>query len=360
MKQTVPIGITGLGCLSTLGHTPQAHLDALDSPPAPFRQLGSLTGVPGPLADVFAAWIDPRSLLCHRKWSPATCATLHVARQAVAAAGWSARDCDEAAIIFGTSRGTAAGWLEPWPDRRPFPIMAASNSLASEPAAAVSHELGIHGDWHVVSNGCCAGLDALTTAAIWLRAGIVRKVLVLACDLPLVRPVLDAYHSTGILATPGKPGMIPAEGAAAICLESDAPPRAPRLVTHASIAEPNATLGSTSELPALRKLLSRVLDAQGAPTLCIPHSSGTPMHALSENQILDDLLSSDSVRLPLKHHTGHCIGASGLLETVMACAALKRGSPLQGTDLPAGSTILKIASAMGGKHTVALIQSPHV
>lgn len=360
MKARPPLAITGLGCLSSLGHTPASHLEALASPTPNFQPLGNLTDLPSPLANVPAAWITPRSLLSHRKWSPTTCATLHVARQAIAEAEWSADERRDAAIIFGTSRGTAAGWLEPWPERRPFPIMAASNSLASEPASAVSHELGLGGDWQVISNGCCAGLDALGTAALWLHAGLVQRALVIACDLPLVRPILEAYQSTGILAQPDRPGMIPGEGAAALCLEIGASENSPRLITYASAGEPDATLGTTTDLPGLRGLLGRFLESHPSPSLCLPHSSGTPMHAQSENQILDDLLAASTARLSLKPFTGHCIGASGLIETVMACAALRQKDRMTTTSLPQGSSILKIASAMGGKHSMALIDYPHV
>jgi len=360
LKAVPPLRITGLGCLSSLGHTPEDHVAALSSPPPSFRTLGELTEVPSPLDDVLSAWIEPRSLLAHRKWSPATCATLNVARQAIADAGWSASDCEDAAIIFGTSRGTTAGWLEPWPQRRPFPIMAASNSLASEPAAAVCHELGIHGNWHVVSNGCCAGLDALTTAAMWIHAGTVSRALVVSCDLPLVGPVLEAYESTGILAHSGPPGMMPAEGAAAICLEESSALSGPRLIAHASTAEPNATLGATTDLPGLRKLLHGFLAQHPQPDLCLTHSSGTPMHAESERRILNEILSSSTARLAIKPYTGHCIGASGLIEAVIGSSALRSGSPLGTLDLGPTSSILKISSAMGGKHTAVLIDYLHV
>lgn len=359
MKPTPPLSITGLGCLSSLGHDPQAHVDALSSPALGFERLGTLVDLPDPLASVPAGWIKPRNLLSHRKWSPATCATLHVARQAMAEAGWSESERETAGIVFGTSRGTAAGWLEPWPDRRPFGVMAASNSLASEPAAAVSLELGLGGNWHVVGNGCCAGLDALGTAALWIHAGLAERVLVIACDLPLVRPILDAYQATGILAGTERQGMTPAEGAAALCLEADSKPGTPCLRTYASVGEPAATLGAAHEFPGLRRLLTGLLDLHPQPNLCLPHSSGTPAHSKSETLILSDLLDPSVPCLSLKPYTGHCVGASGLLESVIACQALRVSQPMSGTPLPMGSSILKIASAMGGKHSAAIIDSPH-
>jgi len=138
-----------------------SHLDALQGDPTRFRTLSEMEGAPADFGHQHAGWIEPRSLLSHRKWSPLSMATLHVAREALAQSGWSDDERREAAVFFGTSRGALAGWIENWPGRRPFSLMAASNSLPSEPASAVSSELGISGPWQVISTGCCAGLDAL-------------------------------------------------------------------------------------------------------------------------------------------------------------------------------------------------------
>jgi len=91
-------------------------------------------------------------------------AALHVARQAIADAGWTADDLRDAALVVGTSRGNAAGWLGPWPGRRPFKLMAASNTIHSEPASAISIEFQITGPNHVLASGCSAGLDAIGIA----------------------------------------------------------------------------------------------------------------------------------------------------------------------------------------------------
>ena len=359
MKSAAPLSITGLGCLSTLGHDLDTHLDALSRTPTGFEPIGCLLDLPDTLADVPAGWIRPRSLLNHRKWSPSTCATLHVAEQALREAGWTTEQKRHAGIVFGTSRGSVAGWLEDWPDRRPFPIMQASNSLASEPAAAIAQELGIEGNWHVVSNGCCAGLDALGTAALWIRAGLFDRVLVASCDLPLTRPILEAYEATGILAHGNSAGMIPAEGAAALCLETRHDGSHPRLIDHRAVGEPTATLGTTSSLPGLRTLITQWLTDHGTPTLCLPHHSGTANHARHEAELLDELLGSSTPTTALKPYTGHCVGASGLLESVIACASLRTEGTMTGIPLSKGSSILKISSAMGGKHSVALFDLPH-
>ena len=154
-------------------------------------------------------------------------AALHVAREAVTAAGWSAAELEDTALVVGTSRGNAPGWLAPWPGRRPFKLMAASNTIHSEPAAAISIEFGITGPNHVVASGCSAGLDAVGIAMMMLRSGVAERALVVAVDLPLVPLLLDNYASSGLLAArdrldpyhSGTAGFIPGEGAAAMALE---------------------------------------------------------------------------------------------------------------------------------------------
>ena len=100
-------------------------------------------------------------------------AALNVARQAIADAGWTEADLKDAAIVVGTSRGNAAGWLGPWPGRRPFKLMAASNTIHSEPASAITIEFGITGPNYVLASGCSAGLDAIGIAMMLLQSGAV-------------------------------------------------------------------------------------------------------------------------------------------------------------------------------------------
>ena len=348
------LAITGLGVLSRLGHTIADHRAACLAPAAPFQTLGDLGENSADFATTPAAWITPRDLLNHRKWSPASMAALHVARQAIADAQWSPAECREAAIFFGTSRGGLSGWITPWPQRRPLPLMRASNSLPGEPAAAIATELDIHTPWHVHASGCVAGLDALEHASLALLSGQYPRALVVACDLPLVDPLLDAYRDTGILASPEKPGMTPAEGAAALCLETN-PTATARLVATRAALEPNALLGSAQSLPALTTLLARAAEQFGEPAGCIPHDSGTAKHHAAEPDAIRAALGPvPSFRI--KPYTGHAISASGLLETALLADWIRHPTTAPLTIQPS-RPVFKITSALGGKHQLAILQS---
>lgn len=306
-------------------------------------------------------------------------AALHVARQAIADAGWSAADLERTVLFLGTSRGTADGWVDPWPQRRAFPLMAASNSLHSEPAAAIGIELGLRGPWQVQASGCAAGLDALGMAALWLSAGLAERALVVAVDLPLSPRLLDSYAATGILSktglndpySPATSGILPAEAAAAITLESKTAD-GPRLLGYLATADAADPIGMPAGAPGVVALLRQALARFGPPAALCPHASGTASHAVLEPAAILDALGAGTAILPLKPLVGHGIGGGGLLETALLAAFLRQRrlpAPPPGLSCPAGLTmtsaalspaapVFKLASALGGKNSLVALGPP--
>lgn len=366
--------IVGLGALSSLGHDVESHFRAISAGEMAIRPLGDLLGKESRHAHLPGAWIEPRRLLTHRKWSPASMAALHVARQAVSAAGWTPAQLADAALIVGTSRGNAAGWLGPWPGRRPFKLMAASNTIHSEPATAVSIELGIHGANHVVASGCSAGLDALGLAKILLDAGQAQRALVVAVDLPLVPLLLDNYADSGLLGNSPHlnpfaketDGFIPAEGAAAIALSVSEKGRT--VISHFSNNSDGADpVGVPKGGGRTASLLDKATMACGKPAAICPHATGTKVQAAAERNFLK---GSATLHL-LKPFIGHTIGASGLLESAILLRFMEQGMMppnLPGTlgacGMPAPETITpcigpvyKLAHGMGGHNSLAVFQS---
>ena len=371
--------IRGLGALSALGESVAEHRDALLSRRCAFRPLGEL--LDGDFAHVPASWIAHRTLLRHRKWSPAAMAALHVAKQAVQQAGWSQDDLREAVLMLGTSRGGAAGWLEPWPERRGFPIMQASNSMHGEAAAAVSIELGIHGSYQVVSTGCSAGIDALGMAAMHLQCGMARRALVIAVDLPLVKLLLDSYHSAGILSRDGTndpyhpqtTGIFPAEAAAAMTLEIDDSAQGVRLCGYLANSDAKDALSLSPESGQLVALMQQAQTRYGEPVAICPHATGTASHALAEPRCLSEAFSTTTPSLHLlKPYLGHGIGAGSLLETDILSDFLERGQlppnlpHLHAPDrftvpdqvLPCSGPVWKMAASLGG-HNALVVLRPH-
>ena len=373
------LSITGLGALSALGVDVTSHHQAVLAGQVPFRKLGELLGNQSPHAMRPAAWIEPRSLLVSRKWSPATMAALHVARQAITAAGWSDDDLHDAALVVGTSRGNAAGWLGPWPGRRPFRLMAASNTIHSEPASAITIEFGITGPNHVLASGCAAGLDAIGIAMMMVRSGIASRALAVAVDLPLVPILLDNYAASGLLSRefdidpyhPRSSGFVPAEGAAAMAIEwHDG--NSPRLLHYGCNADACDPVGIPADGGRTPALLENAIHLHGAPAAICPHATGTAVQAVAEPAALSRAFHDLRPTLHLlKPFTGHTIGASGLLESVilarflmdhqlppnLAGRAMPYGFHLPDAVLAASGPIYKLSHGMGG-HNALLVLSP--
>jgi len=375
------LSITGCGALSGMGEDFPSHLREIGAGRNAFRPLGELLGAQSRYRDLPASWIANRKLLISRKWSPASMAAVHAAREAIAAAGWSTADCREVALFLGTSRGTAAGWIDPWPERRAFPLMAASNSLHSEPAAAVSITFGIQGPWQVQASGCAAGLDALGMAWLWLASGQAKRALVVAVDLPLSPALLDSYAATGILSTTGAndpygsaaAGMLPAEAAVAMTLEAGDMSQGHTFLdgylANADAADP---IGVPDGNPQVIALLRSARERFGDPAIICPHGSGTSAHSIAEPPALISALGEGMSICLLKPFLGHGIGGGGLLEAAVLAGFLREHripAPLMGLSCPPGLSMTagrlspgtvayKLASSLGGKNSLVALQAP--
>ncbi len=374
------LSITGLGALSALGTGLSAHHHAVLTGQVPFRKLAELLGNDSPHAQRPAAWIEPRGVLVHRKWSPATMAALHVARQAISQANWTSEDLRDAALVLGTSRGNAAGWLGPWPGRRPFKLMAASNTIHSEPASAITIECGITGPSHVLASGCAAGLDAVGIAMMLVQTGVAPRALAVAVDLPLVPLLLDNYAASGLLARdmdlnpylPTTSGFIPAEGAAAMAIESR-DGAFPQLVHYATNSDACDPVGIPADGGHTSELLEKAIRLHGRPTAICPHATGTAVQAMADPAAMRKVFPADAPSLHLlKPFTGHTIGASGLLESVILARFLEdyklppnlqdrytpSGFYLPETSLDTNGLVYKISHGMGGHNSLLVLSAP--
>lgn len=371
--------ITGIGALSALGSRVSAHHQAVLARRVPFQRLERLLGPGSPHAMRPAAWIEDRALLTHRKWSPVTMAALHVAREAIADAGWTSDELSDAALVVGTSRGNAAGWLGPWPGRRPFRLMAASNTIHSEPASAISIEFQITGPNHVLASGCSAGLDAIGIAMMLVQCGAAPRALAVAVDLPLVPMLLDSYASSGILSDslesdpyrPGTRGFVPAEGAAAMAIEIRAGkfPRLAYFGCNSDACDPVGIPEDGGRVPEL--FLSSGVSGLRPVAVC-PHATGTAVQSAADPALLERAFPDARPSLHLlKPLTGHTIGASGMLESVILARFLRDGElppnlpglhapagfEMPDSPLPAAGPVAKLSHGMGG-HNALLVLTP--
>lgn len=307
-------------------------------------------------------------------------AALHVAREAIADARWTADELRDAALVVGTSRGNAAGWLGPWPGRRPFKLMAASNTIHSEPASAISIEFQIIGPNHVLASGCSAGLDAIGIAMMLVRCGAAPRALAVAVDLPLVPLLLDNYAASGILSScltadpyrPGTSGFVPAEGAAAMALDKSSGYH-PRLAHYSCNSDACDPVGIPRDGGNTPDLFKHMTDPANSPVAVCPHATGTAVQAAADPAALARIFPEGKPTLHLlKPFLGHTIGASGMLESVvLSCFMREACLPpnLSGLHAPSGfelpdrmlaatGPVAKLSHGMGGHNALLVLARP--
>jgi 3-oxoacyl-[acyl-carrier-protein] synthase II len=257
--------------------------------------------------------------------------------------------------------------------------MAASNTIHSEPASAITIEFGICGPNHVLASGCAAGLDAIGIAMLLVQSGVAPRALAVAVDLPLVPLLLDNYAASGLLAAemdldpyhPGSSGFIPAEGAAAMAIESR-DGAFPRLAHYACNADACDPVGIPADGGRTPELLEKAILQHGLPSAVCPHATGTAVQAVADPASLNRSFPGSRPTLHLlKPFIGHTIGASGLLESVILARFARDGKlppnlagryPPSGFHLPDqvlenSGPIYKLAHGMGG-HNALLVLTP--
>jgi 3-oxoacyl-[acyl-carrier-protein] synthase II len=333
--------------------------------------------------DLQAGWIQDRSLLLSRKWAPASALALHCAIEAIDDAGLSPSDLKHAAIIAGSSRGNA--YLNKWPGRRPFKLMAASNSMHGEIASAVSIELGITGPWQTIASGCAASLDALGYAKMLLDSGVVKFAIVLGIELPLVPEIIQHYHDTGVLTAngindpyhPQTSGFSPGEAGAALILSSEKSSNSPKITGYWCNSDADSPIGMPSDGRGLKRCLKQAVSQLAGKkiTAVCPHASGTLLHAQAEQSaLLSALNPQGEISLhPMKPFTGHSVGASGALDTAILAHYMRNNqlppnlpnlsappAPFTLPEKPTpfeDSTLLKIAVGMGGHNSIISMEA---
>lgn len=321
--------------------------------------------------ELIAGRITDRTLLKGRRYGAASNLAVQMAHRAIAKAGWTKDETRNAWLFAASSRGNAGELLRTNAWRRPSKRFIASNTLHSEIAAAVSIEIGIHGPWQMISNGCSAGLDALGFAWMALMAGMTKRVLVVAVDLPLVPELLQDFRDTKLLSTHGlndplssqTTGFHPGEAGVALTLELEGD--GPRLTRYAA----NSDAYDSLVIPEDGARLADLLAGFDPPDLICPHATGTPNHAISEMNALRAAYGGSAVPplLLLKPLTGHTLGASGLLDVALISEAMRQGSlpgNLTSLTCPTGlsldvpkspARVLKIASGMGGHNAAVML-----
>jgi nodulation protein E len=215
--------------------------------------------------------------------------------------------------------------------------------MANAPAAQVSLELGLRGPAAVLSSACASGTHALGEAMWMLRTGRADAMLAIGTEACLTYATLRAWDALHVLSPDGcrpfsigRNGLVLAEGAAALLLETEAAAAARGAQPIAELAgyAASADAGDVIQPEVGRMawtIAAALADAGVAPEAVEhvnAHGTGTVLNDRAEAAALHLVFGPRASRIPVsatKSLHGHALGAAGAIEAVAAILALTRG-----------------------------------
>ena len=267
-----------------------------------------------------------------------------------------------------------------------FSPYAVSRWRGNSVPAVVSLRHGLGGTVLSLNAASATGAQILWTAGTLIRGGIVDAVVAVAADSSLSDSVAKAMSRNGSVAkNPGsaplsgnRSGMTPAEGAAALILESEAHAAARGASPFAEWlggASANESYHLQAPDPSgstLERLIQDVIQVvhDSSVDWVSLHATGTSRYDAIELPVLLRIFGD---RLPwisaFKRTTGHALSASGLLEAALLVEGFRMKRlppPLSGVDealgmpshfgvAPSPRTALQIGQGMGGDVIVNLL-----
>jgi len=354
--------ITGLGILCPVGI---GHRDVWENLLAGRSGIARITHFdPSPFPVHIAGEIkefNPASLGSPRevrRMDRCTQLALAASLQAVADA-----DLDLAALdpeSVGITIGSAAGgfqslleqhqvFLERGPRRvSPFFIQ---HMLVDSPAGQVAICLGLRGPNMAVVSACATGTQAIGEGAEAIRRGDAEVMLAGGTEAPIHPVILGGFSVMHALArnneqperasspfTKRRDGFVLSEGAAVVILESLAHARARGARVYAEVGGYGATNDAydMAAVPEDGKMaaqtMRRALKKSGLAPEDIDyinaHGTGTPLNDKAETLAIKSVFGDRAYRMAVsstKSMTGHMMGASGAVETVVCALALRGG-----------------------------------
>lgn len=386
--------VTGIGLVSPAAEDAAGlHAAVCSGRHAGGRQSQlAVDGMPGPLAAPHAAF-DAKAELGRENLRPLDRTgrlAAAAARRALADSGWTADDLarHEVGLVLGTLFGSVQT-ISAF-DRRSVTAgpsyakpMDFANSVINAAAGQAGIRFNLRGVNATVSGDLTAGVQALGLAADLIRAGRADALLAGGAD-ELCVEALYGFHKLGLLCPEGidralpltaeATGLMPAEGAALLMLESEASAarRGARVLAelrgHGSTMDVGrgreAAGGGAAIAAATRAALTDAGLAAEAVHCASLGANGSPADRW-------ELAGVTSVvprprKTAVKVATGEALGGSGALQAVLAIESLRRGecatlprdgSPSPPTEPMDGDTALITALGLQGRAAALVVGS---
>jgi 3-oxoacyl-[acyl-carrier-protein] synthase-1 len=202
---------------------------------------------------------------------------------------------------------------------------------------------GLKGSNACITNHGAGGPLAVIEAAEALRQGEADRAVAIGHDAPIEPQMLLYYQQCGLLAPDTirpfdvrRSGSVFGEGAGALALETEDAARKRNAVALGEVlgggyaAEGEGLLAIREDGDGLCRAITQALAEAGlAPGdigMIVAHGNGTPLSDASEAAALRGVFCTGDAAPPVtafKWATGHLIAAAGIMETVIALAALR-------------------------------------
>lgn len=352
--------ITGIGVLSSIGQGKDAYWEALRRGATGFRPITLFDTAPfrvkngGEIADFDAlAYLGKKGL---RDLDRSTRLVCSAAKLALDDSGLIVSDDSSRSI--GVAVGTTFGSLHSiaqfdrsgliegprFVNPSHFP-----NTVINSPASQVSIRFTIKGFNTTLSTGFCAGLDALSYAADFIRLGRADAVLAGGVE-ELCEETFRLFHELGYLsgmsgADPvsrpcdaGRDGFVLSEGAAMLILEDEAyaVKRGADIMAvvlgcgNAFDPEADSTFERAGR--GLNTAIAQALEEAGVRPKDVGYvcscANGTPGLDRMEARVLKEIFGEDARQVPvssIKSMIGETFSASGALAAAAAAGAIRQG-----------------------------------
>ena len=348
------VAVTGVGCISALGHDAREFWRALTHGVC---GIGPITKVAEHHLKVkvaaevknFSASIhfDPRQL---NLLDPFAQFALVSAAEAIKSSGLDINEYvgRRTAIVLGSGIGGdasinhSAKMLYGQNKTGPHPLSIPRAMLnAAVSHIAISH--GITGPAFAISSACASATHAIGQAYLMVRHGMVRAAITGGSEACLTLGTLKAWESLRIMArdtcrpfSRDRKGMVLGEGAGVIVLEPwevarrRSAPILAEIVGFGMSADANNMVHPS--LDGTAKAIDECLADAQLPAECVDyvnaHGSGTPANDVTETRALHRVFGAHAQKLSVsstKSMHGHALGASGALELIATVFAVNSG-----------------------------------
>lgn len=321
------VTVASTSCVTPLGNTPegvwQAICDGKKADPA--QVLNGEThrayiGATVPAA--LTSCVARESRL--RRSSPISLLAATAAKSAMEASGrmWTPAETSRLAIVFAVSSGgvqytrrfyeqvvkTGANTASP---------MLFPETVYNAPASHVAAMLQVDGATYTLVGDGTIGLQALAFGAQLLGLGDADHVLVVAAE-ELDWILLEAHRDWRLTTDGVNPGALLAEGAAAVLLS-----REPGELS--AEAREGHSFVTRAEAGAAIDAAVAQFAKRGLVDVIVSGSNDTWADALVDRAIALHLPNTRAKIVAPKRHVGEALGAGGLLQVVLAAAALRAG-----------------------------------